>query len=216
MVKKQTEKVGSVIGLEIHRLESDPFGTNAYILQCPDRGEGLLIDAPGNSELILEKFSKLKVLWIIITHGHADHTMALEELKSKLKAPLAVHTGDREMLPLTPEWLLKDGDRIYCGNQSLEVMHTPGHTVGSICLKIGNYLLAGDTIFPGGPGKTATPADFEAIFRSIQDKILTLPDSTIILPGHGDSTTVGKERKLIDAFSSETQDKDRYGDVTWS
>ncbi len=208
-------KVGAVEGLEIERLESDPFGTNTYLLLCPDQKEAVLIDAPGNADLILERLKDYKVKLIIITHGHADHTMALEEIKDTLMAPLAAHQADSTMLPVIPDQYLEDGDLLECGGKQLKVLHTPGHTPGSICLLIGSYLLAGDTIFPGGPGKTANPDDFKTIFSAIGKKILCLPDDTVILSGHGESTTVGKERKLIESFSAGAPKDQLFGDVTW-
>lgn len=216
MMRNKIEQVGAVDSVLIYRLESDPFGTNAYLITCPLSSEGLLIDAPGNAEAILEKLSGINVSWIIITHGHADHTLVLEEIKEKLKSPLAVHREDKDLLPLKADRLLEEGDTIQCDRQSITILHTPGHTRGSICLKIGKYLLSGDTIFPNGPGKTASANDFKTICKSIEAKILPLADDTVILPGHGEPTTVGKERKLITDFKSKNRDQARYGDVTWS
>jgi len=209
-------KVGEVNDLEIHRLETEPFGTNSYILLCPPAGEAILIDAPGNADLILDRLSGYNVKMIVITHGHVDHIMALEEIKNSLQAPLAAHKEDSSSLPFKPEIYLKDGDQITCGEHQITIMHTPGHTAGSICLLAGKYLLAGDTIFPGGPGKTATPADFKTIYRTIQEKILPLPDDTVILSGHGEPTKLGTERKLIAAFSARAADDQLCGDVTWT
>ena len=216
MMRNKIEQVGAVDSVLIYRLESDPFGTNAYLIICPLTSEGLLIDAPGNAEKILEKLSGINVSWIIITHGHADHTLVLEEIKEKLESPLAVHHEDKDLLPLKADRLLEEGDTIQCDRQSITILHTPGHTRGSICLKIGKYLLSGDTIFPNGPGKTASANDFKTICKSIEAKILPLADDTVILPGHGEPTTVGKERKLITDFKSKNRDQARYGDVTWS
>ncbi len=111
--------------------------------------------------------------------------------------------------------LLKDGDMITLGNLKIAVLHTPGHTPGSLCFKIIKYLIAGDTIFPGGPGKTWSPEDFKKIIASITGKILTLPDDTAIYPGHGDSTTVKKSKEEYAAFASRQHPDDLYGDILW-
>lgn len=200
---------------EIYRVETEPFGTNAYIVSCCDSKKAVLIDAPGSKDEILKKFKNTEVQFILMTHGHGDHTLALEELHDELGAPLAAHENDASMLPIKPDHLLSNGDLFQCGGDKMEVIYTPGHTPGSICFKIGSYLISGDTLFPGGPGKTGSSEDFKAIITSIKDKFLTLPDDTIILPGHGESTTVGKERPLIEAFLKRGYPEDLYGDVTW-
>ena len=201
--------------MELYRLETEPFGTNAYSVICRETGESILVDAPGDAALIENKLKDSGVKYILLTHGHMDHTMVLEELHRSLGTALAAHEGDTDKLPVRPDKQLKDGDRIECGKLKLEVIHTPGHTAGSICFKTGNYLISGDTIFPGGPGKTASPEDFKTITLSIRDKVLTLPDETIILPGHGASTTVKREKELFAEFSRRGYSDLLCGDVTW-
>ena len=144
-----------------------------------------------------------------------DHIGALAELKSKLRIPIGAHRLDANGLPLRPELLLSEGEEVSCGNMSLKVLHTPGHTPGSLCFLIGKYLISGDTIFPGGPGKTKSPADLKQIIESITGKILILPDDTEIYPGHGDSTLLRKEKREFAIFSSRSHDPDLFGDVLW-
>jgi len=144
-----------------------------------------------------------------------DHIGALSELRSKLKVPLAAHAADSTRLPSPPEMLLNDGDVVSFGKAKLEVLHTPGHTSGSLCFKIGKYLISGDTIFPGGPGKTGSPANLRQIIKSITDKILVFPDDTEIYPGHGDSTILKKERDEFAIFSSRPHDPNLCGDILW-
>lgn len=202
--------------MELYRLETEPFGTNAYLIICRETRESVLIDAPGDVKIIEDKLKDTRLKYILITHGHMDHIMALEELYNKLGGPLAVHENDADMLlPISPDLLLNDGDVIDCGQIRLEVTHVPGHTPGSICFRVENYLLSGDTIFPGGPGKTATPDDFKTIVASIRDRVLIMPDETIILPGHGISTTIETEKELFQAFSSRVHDDRLCGDITW-
>lgn len=200
---------------EIYRLETEPFGTNTYIISCCDSRKAVLIDAPGSADLIAEKFKDTEVQFILMTHGHGDHTVALEELHKTLRAPLAVHEGDASMLPIKADHLLKDGDLFQCGSDKMEVIHAPGHTSGSLCFKIGKYLISGDTLFPGGPGKTGSQKDFKTIMASIKERLLALPDETVVLPGHGNPTTIGEERKQIEEFMNKGYPEDLHGDVTW-
>ena len=214
-MSKGLELIGQDHKMELYRLETEPFGTNAYIVICRETGESVLVDAPGEAEVIVNKLNNTPVKYILLTHGHVDHTMALKEVHGALGAPVTAHENDAGMLPIKPELLIKDGDKIACGNLRLQVIHTPGHTAGSICFRINSYLLSGDTIFPGGPGKTATADNFKTIVDSIREKVLSLPDETIILPGHGASTTVKAERELFEAFNSRERPDHICGDVTW-
>jgi glyoxylase-like metal-dependent hydrolase (beta-lactamase superfamily II) len=144
-----------------------------------------------------------------------DHLGALNEIKSKLGIPMGAHRLDAKGLPLRPDLFLEDGDKVSYGNISLRVLHTPGHTPGSLCFSFGKHLISGDTIFPGGPGKTGSPADLKQIIESITQKIFVLPDDTAIYPGHGDSTLLRKEKEEFSVFSSRSHDPNLYGDVLW-
>ena len=144
-----------------------------------------------------------------------DHLGALTEIKPKLRIPIGAHRLDAKGLPLRPEILLEDGEKVPYGKTCLKVLHTPGHTPGSLSFLIGRYLIAGDTIFPGGPGKTRSPADLKLIVESISSKIFVLPDDTAIYPGHGDSTVLRKEREEFAIFSSRSHDPNLFGDVLW-
>jgi glyoxylase-like metal-dependent hydrolase (beta-lactamase superfamily II) len=102
------------------------------------------------------------------------------------------------------------------GDVRLEVFHTPGHTPGSVCFLAGRYLVSGDTLFPGGPGKTWSAVGFKQILDSIERRILSMPDDTKVFPGHGEGTTLGAERSAIEAFCARPRDGNLYGDVLWS
>ena len=199
----------------LDRIETAPFGTNAYIMVCEATGESVLVDAPGEADKILDRLEGSNPVCILITHRHGDHTAALQEIKDELNIPVAAHVEDAAKLPVEAEMLLEDGNIVSFGNVTLEVLHTPGHTPGSICFLTGHILLAGDTIFPGGPGKTNNPGDFKQIIRSLKLKVFNLPDDVIVYPGHGESTTLNKAKEEFAVFCSKPHHDDLCGDVLW-
>ena len=201
--------------VQIEKLELGSFGTNAYIVICRKTRDSAVVDAPAEADTIMARLQGTNPRYILLTHNHMDHTGALAELRSRLQVPLAAHSADSGNLPLMPERLLNDGDTISLGNLKLEVLHTPGHTPGSLCFRAGKYLLSGDTIFPGGPGRTWSPGAFQQIIKSITEKILVLPDDTRIYPGHGDATVLKKEKDEIAIFVSRSHDPELCGDVLW-
>jgi glyoxylase-like metal-dependent hydrolase (beta-lactamase superfamily II) len=202
--------------IQIEKLELGPYGTNAYILVCRQTGASVLVDAPGEASKILVQLKGTDPKYILMTHNHMDHTGALAEVKSALNVPIAAHCDDAGNLPLQPDLLLNDGDVISAGNIHFTVLHTPGHTPGSLCFLTGNYLIAGDTIFPDGPGKTGSPADFARIKESLSGKIFVLPEDTRIYSGHGNSTVLKKEKEAFEAFSARDHNPNLCGDVLWS
>ncbi|MFC1989475.1 MBL fold metallo-hydrolase [Chloroflexota bacterium] len=201
--------------IQIERLELGPYGTNAYIVTCPKTLDSVLIDTPAEASTIMDSLKGTNPKYILLTHNHMDHLGAFSEVRSRLKVPVAAHALDAWNLPSQPEILLNDGDTVSFGNIKLEVLHTPGHTPGSLCFKSGRYLISGDTIFPGGPGKTGSPVRFREIIKSLTGKIFVLPDDTLIYPGHGDSTALKKEKDEFAVFSSRPPDPSLCGDVLW-
>ena len=180
---------------ELKRLEVGSFENNCYLLTCPRTRESVLIDPAAEPEKILRASKGSEVKYILITHGHMDHIGAVEEVRKTTHAPVGIHEEDSFALGGKADFFLKDGQTLPFGDFSLKVLHTPGHSPGGVCFLAGKILFSGDTIFPNGPGNTALPrADYRTILRSIHSKIFILPDDTIIYPGHGLETTVGKEK----------------------
>ena len=136
-----------------------PMDNNVYLLVCPRTRDAVLIDASGDADQVLKEVrqAQARVRMILMTHGHADHWGALGRLRDALGASVGIHLADADMLPLTPNFALSDGQRIAFGAASLDVLHTPGHTPGSVCFLSDGQLFSGDTLFPDGPGATKPP-----------------------------------------------------------
>lgn len=179
--------------LIVRKIRVGDMENNTYILECPETHEALLVDGCFEPDKILERAAGASIVGIVQTHGHFDHVQALPELTEKLSVPVHAHPGDDYPVPVDAQ--LSDGDVIRFGNRDVKVLYTPGHTPGGVCLSSGRHLVSGDTLFPGGPGNTWGNADaFARIIDSIEQKLFTLPDETVVYPGHGDDTTIGTEK----------------------
>lgn len=175
-----------------------PLANNVFTIRCVQTGEGVLIDAADEDELLGEMCERSGVRRVITTHGHFDHIGAVVALRNK-GIDIAVHDSDASMLP-SYDSIIHDKDVIEIGKLKFDLLHTPGHTPGSVSLVLRDtpFLFTGDTLFPGGPGATHFPGgDFATIMKSIDERLMTLPSETIVMPGHGASTTIGNERDSI-------------------
>jgi len=190
--------------VEIHRLVVGPVDNNVFVVRCRQTGESLLVDAANEHEQLLELCRDLKVGRIVETHGHWDHIQAIPQLR-EAGYQVAVRAEDAAMLP-SYDLLLEDDDLLEVGRLRLRTIHTPGHTPGSMCFLIEGspVLLSGDTLFPGGPGNTATDlGDFPTILSSIEERLFKpFAPETIVMPGHGLDTTIGAERPHLDEWAA--------------
>ena len=189
--------------LQITKVATEPFENNCYLLRCVSTGDTLLVDAAGNAPTLLELVGDGRLVGVVETHGHWDHVQALAEVKEATGAPVLVHPGDAEMLPVPPDRLLSDGDAVEVGRCSLRVVALQGHTPGSLALVYEGpertHLFSGDSLFPGGPGNTEKdPQRFGTLMDDLESKVFgVLPDDTWVYPGHGKDTTLGAERPSL-------------------
>lgn len=196
----------------VEKLVVGPFASNCYIVGSQSNKEGMIIDPGDEAKQILKRVKDLEldIKFIVLTHGHIDHTGALKEVKEATGAEVVIHADDAKSLknqlvaiafglsyptPPRPDRLLKGGDSIDVGDLHFEVVHTPGHTPGGVCLLGQGVVFSGDTLFNYGIGRADLPGgNYSQLMNSIQTKLMTLPDNTVVYPGHGSDTTIGAER----------------------
>lgn len=180
---------------EIHKVVVGDFDNNVFVLRCRRSGDAVLIDAANEHDLLLDLASSLGVRSVLETHGHWDHIQAIPQMRDAGYS-VSVASEDADMLDSYDEVLEHDAV-IEVGDLRLRTIKTPGHTPGSICFRLEGkpILFSGDTLFPGGPGNTSFEhSDFDTIIGSIEDRIFAPLDAgTLVLPGHGDDTTIGAE-----------------------
>ena len=190
----------SQTGLEVHKVVVGPVDNNVFVIRCTETGEGVLLDAANEHELLLELCQSLNVQTVLETHGHWDHIQAIPAVR-EAGYKVGVTAEDAAMLP-SYDYLLEDDTVIEIGRLRIRTLQTPGHTPGSMSFHVEEtpLLFTGDTLFPGGPGATQFEGgDFGTIIQSIEQRIFRVFDSdTVVLPGHGDDTTIGNESPQLD------------------
>ena len=188
-------------GLRICKIEVGRMENNIYVVSDVDSSEAYVLDAGWEPDAVAAAVASLKVRSILITHGHRDHHEHAADLKALLGAPVAIGIDDAALLSIDPDALIVDQQTFNFGSSALHAIHTPGHTPGSTCFLIGKHLFTGDTLFPGGPGNTdRDPVRFDRIIASVRERLFSLPDDTIVYPGHGRDTTIGAERPHLESW----------------
>jgi glyoxylase-like metal-dependent hydrolase (beta-lactamase superfamily II) len=187
-------------GLTISKLAVSDMANNAYLLVVPS-GEALLIDAAAEPEQLLELVGDADLRTVVTTHGHWDHHRALPQVVEATGAVTVAHPADAGDLPVPVQRAVEHGDTVTVGDQTLEVVHLRGHTPGSIALvwrgpdDAGVHAFTGDSLFPGGPGRTTQPENFTSLMDDLEERIFgRFDDSTWFYPGHGNDSTLGAER----------------------
>ena len=191
------------------------MANNSYIVRPAGGGPVTVVDLPEGAEAIVEAVAGETVERLVVTHSHGDHWGGYDVVRAATDAPVfagAEETNLDESRAVRP---LAHGERFAVGEATVEVRHTPGHTPGSICLVVGGAVLTGDTLFPGGPGHSRSNELLQQEIASITSQLHTLPPDTLVLPGHGDRTTIGASREEYAVFAAKEHDPDLHGDVLW-
>jgi len=198
-----TREIGG--GLTVTKLAVGEMNNNAYLL-TDGSGQGLLIDAAAEPARLIELIGDTPVAKIVTTHQHADHWQGLAAVQAATRATTVAHPADAPGLPVATDERVTDGAAITFGDTVLSVIHLVGHTPGSIALVIdadgpAPHLFTGDCLFPGGPGRTTRPEDFNSLMTGLEEKVFgPLPDETWIYPGHGNDSTLGAERPHLEEW----------------
>jgi glyoxylase-like metal-dependent hydrolase (beta-lactamase superfamily II) len=201
--------------LKLTVLPVGDYGTNCHLLTCLETDQALLVDPGADAEAILKLCRDVQVRRLVLTHGHMDHTQALDEVRTTLSVPVGVHPADVAEFGIGADFELRDRLRLRVGKRYVSVVHMPGHTPGSIALRFDRRAIVGDAVFPGGPGHTRSPDALQTLLLSLQRTVFSWPDDVHFYPGHGDSTTVGASRLAFQMFLARPRPSDLCGDVTW-
>ena len=189
--------------LRISKVSVGPMDNNAYLLECTETGERALVDAADDSATLLALLDDGRLEQVVTTHRHRDHWQALGDVVAATGARTAAGRDVAEAIPGSTDVTLTDGDRVRVGHVELEAITLVGHTPGSVALLYADpaghpHLFTGDSLFPGGPGRTTSPEDFTSLMNDLEEKVFgRLPDDTWFYPGHGNDSTLGAERPAI-------------------
>ncbi len=198
----------------IRRFSGGGFATNGYLVTSPKSPEGILVDPGAAVEQMLAAAAEaaVRIVGIVLTHAHIDHIEGVARAKRETDAPIHLHRDDETLyrqgsmqaqmfgvgfeVPPPVDEYLRHGEQVRFGGSTLQIRHTPGHAPGHVILVADGFALVGDCVFAGSIGRTDLPGgDLQTLMRSIRTQILTLPDETVLHPGHGPETTVGHERR---------------------
>jgi hydroxyacylglutathione hydrolase len=199
--------------LSLRVLTVGEWGANCYLLE--GNGQCLVVDPGAEPERILGAVAGRPVAAIVLTHGHRDHVGAAATIRQVTGAPVHIHPADAALAGVAADRELAHGQSLRVGWFGVQISHTPGHTPGSVCLRVDERALVGDTLFPGGPGRTRSPQALDEAIASLGGVVFAWPDETVFYPGHGQGATIGEVRPAFRAFEARARPADLCGDVVW-
>ena len=199
----------------IYKTVCGPYDNNAYLVVNPRSNESVIIDAPANPERLIQIAEQTNVKTILITHNHGDHIQGLTEITTMFDVKVGIGVGDHHTVKSDLKFTINHGDEINIGSLVLMALWTPGHTPGSTCFLVGKHLFSGDTLFPGGPGRSDSPEKLGQLLDSINTKLLVLDTQTIFYPGHGEDGDLQTSVQEYDVFNSKQRPYGLCGDVRW-
>ncbi len=191
------------------------FANNTYILRPASGGPATVIDVPEGTEAVVAALGDTPVERIVVTHHHSDHWLGFDILRAHTPAPVFAGATETNLDATRSIQPIADGATFEVGNATVRAIHTPGHTPGSTCFLVGGALITGDTLFPGGPGRTGSAENLQQEIASITSRLYVLPPETLVLPGHGPSTTIGESQAEYAVYASKSHPADLKGDVLW-
>ena len=202
--------------LSLYKFVSGPYDNNAYLIVCKQTNKSVIIDAPGDPHELISAAQSTDTEMMLITHNHWDHLLGYEEITSKFSLRTGIGLKDApDMIPRAPDFQIRDCDTLSVGKIDIKAIHTPGHTEGSTCFLVNNILFTGDTLFPGGPGKSQSSDAFKTIIESISTKLLVLKPAIVFYPGHGLHGTIRNAKDDYSVFEKNCSSYEIHGDIEW-
>ena len=209
--------------LQLKQVTVGQWQENCYVLVCPETKDAALVDPGEEFDKIAKLVGNARVTKILLTHSDLDHIGALDAARVAYRAPVYIHPKELTRAnhpeaprkPIANTKPLREGQTLRVGTHTLTVYDVPGHTPGHVAFLLDDRALVGDAIFPGGPGRSHSPADLATALYHLQRIVFRWPDRTTLYPGHGKPTTVGAEREKFMRFLAQPRASDAYGDVSW-
>jgi len=193
-----------------------PWSNNAFILIDKATNQSAIIDAVPEIDQVLAATQGTTLRMVLFTHSHPDHIASFDELRKTVDVPFYMHPDEPWADHSRIDHAVRGGESIALGETTITAIHTPGHTPGSTCYYSAPYVIVGDTLFPGGPGRTADNDSLQTLIASVTERLYTLPDTSLMFNGHGDDCTVAQSKAEYAEYAAREHDAGLHGDVLWA